>query len=133
MNRSAFLAKLIGLYCLLVGLFMLARKDTMLTAVTELVHDPPAVLILGMALLTIGLAIVLAHNVWSGGLAPVLVTVIGWLTLLKGFVLLFLSPDGLVAYMQAIHYEQLFYVFAAIVLVIGVYLTWAGFKLAEQP
>jgi hypothetical protein len=38
-----------------------------------------------------GLAIVLGHQVWSGGVLPVLVTAIGWVVLIRGTILLFLS------------------------------------------
>jgi hypothetical protein len=45
---------------------------------------------LGAITLAAGLAMVLAHNIWSGGALVVVVTVVGWITLIKS--LLFLFP-----------------------------------------
>ena len=50
--------------------------------VTALVHNPPLLLIVGMIGLIAGLAIVLGHNVWYGGMLPVVVTLVGWLILI---------------------------------------------------
>src|SRR5690348_14216277 len=35
-----------------------------------------------------GTALVIGHNVWSGGVLPVVVTLLGWLTLIKGIALM---------------------------------------------
>jgi hypothetical protein len=43
---------------------------------------------------TAGLAIVIGHNVWSGGALLVIVTLLGWIILIRGVVLLFLSPSA---------------------------------------
>ena len=71
---------------------------------------------------------VLAHNIWSGGVLPVVVTIIGWLALVKGslFLLLF-SGDATGFYLGTLHYTQLFYLYMAICLALGAYLTYGGF------
>ena len=77
--------------------------------------------------LVAGLAIVLAHNVWSGGVLPIVVTVFGWILLIKGLVLLLLPPDTSFAYFEALRYSELFYLYASLNLVIGIYLTVFSF------
>jgi hypothetical protein len=131
-SRTIYLSKLIGLYCLLISLGMVTHKQATLNTVSLAVHDSPVILILGAFTLAIGLALVVGHNVWSGGAMPVIVTLIGWLTLFKGLAFLFLSPDSLVAYFQMVHYAQMFYVYLAIDLVLGAYLTYAGFSTASR-
>ena len=127
-ERTRFLARLIGLYCLLAALVMFAERDAWVVAVTRLLHDPALMLLLGMLVVAAGLALVLAHNVWSGGALPVLVTVIGWLTLLKGLMFWLLPPEAAAAlYLGRLHYAQLFYLYAGLSGVIGLYLTVAGF------
>jgi hypothetical protein len=42
-----------------------------------LISAPALLFVLGMVTLLAGLAVVLAHNVWTGGLTPVLVSVVG--------------------------------------------------------
>lgn len=91
--RTLFLRRLIGLYCIVVGLSMMTRRQAMLGTVNGLLQNPSMMLILGVIALGAGLAMVLAHNIWSGGTLAVVVTIIGWLTLIKGLLFLFLSPE----------------------------------------
>jgi hypothetical protein len=58
---------------------------------------------------------------------PVVVTIVGWLILAKGLLLLFLKPDALSGLFQEMHYGENYYLFLAPAFVIGLYLTWAGF------
>ena len=107
---------------------MLVRASAMVVTVEELVHDAPLVFIVGIFTTIAGVAMVIAHNVWSGGVTPVVVTVIGWLTLIKGALLAFLSPDQVSGfYLGALSYEQHFYVYSIFSIVVGAYLTYAGF------
>ena len=125
---TLFLSKMIGLFAIVFGLSMLSNKQGSVTAVAAILHDPGLVLISGIFALSVGLAMILGHNVWSGGALPIVVTLIGWLSTIKGLVLLFLSSDALAAYAGAIHYEQAFYVYAAVMLAIGAYLAYGGFR-----
>ena len=50
-------------------------------------------LILGVITLAAGLAMVLAHNIWSGGALVVVVTLVGWMALIKSLSFLFLPPE----------------------------------------
>jgi hypothetical protein len=77
--------------------------------------------------LSIGLAMILGHNVWSGGALPVIVTVVGWLIFAKGLLLLCLTPEGLNHIFQRMHYGDHMFLYLAPSFVIGLYLTWAGF------
>lgn len=126
--RTIFLGRLIGLFFILSALFMLLHKQSFVATVPRLVQDPPLVLFIGMIASVAGLAIVLGHNVWAGGILPVVITLIGWTILIRGLLLLFLSPEGLATYFAMFHFEDLFYIYAAITLVLGLYLTYAAFK-----
>jgi hypothetical protein len=71
----------------------------------------------------------LGHNARSGGVLPVVVTLTGWLMLIKGSMFLFLSPEAVYGtLLTGIHFEQLFYIYMAFVLMLGTCLTYAGFK-----
>ena len=91
--RTLFLSRLIGLYCIVVALSMMTRRRAMVEMVNGLFQNRSMMLTLGIIALATGLAIVLAHNIWSGGNLAVIVTIIGWLTLIKGLLFLFLSPE----------------------------------------
>lgn len=71
---TVFLSRLIGLFAILVALSLLMHKQATVETLTALVRNPPLLLIFGMIWLIAGLAMVLGHNVWSGGALPVVVT-----------------------------------------------------------
>ena len=70
------------------------------------------------------------RKVWrSGGALTVIVTLVGWMTLTKSLFFLFLPPELEAGFfLRQLHYQELFYVYGAISLVLGVYLTYGGFK-----
>jgi hypothetical protein len=121
---TVFLARLLGLFTIVVVAVMLLRGGAMVNAALA---DQPVMLTYGMISLALGLAMVLGHNVWSGGALPVVVTLVGWLILAKGLVLLLVAPETISRiYAQAQHREH-FNLYLLPSLVIGIYLTWAGF------
>lgn len=132
--RTLFLSRLFGLYYILVAASMMLYKHTHVETVTALVHDAPVMFVVGIFTLFGGLAMVLAHNIWSGGAVAVIVTVIGWITLTKGLLFLFLTPEVEARFfLTTLHYEQLFYLYATISLVLGIYLTYGGFTSKARP
>jgi len=131
--RTVFLSRLIGLYCILVTLPMMIHKQATVETAIALLHDPSMMLVLGVFTLAAGLAMVLAHNIWSGGALAVVVTLMGWLSLTKGLLFLFLPLDVEAEFfLQKLHYEQLFYLYMVISLVTGIYLTYGGFASTAQ-
>ena len=127
--RTLFLSRLIGLYCILIGLSMMTHSQATVETVTALLQNPSMVLILGVITLAAGLAMVLAHNIWSGGALVVVVTLVGWIALIKSLFFLFLPPEMETRlFLQQLHYQQLFYLYSTISLLLGIYLTYGGFK-----
>jgi hypothetical protein len=126
MDLTHFLARLLGLYCLVISIMMLSRKQAMLVIVTSCVENRALLFLVELLGLAAGLAIVLGHNLWSSGLLAVIVTLLGWLTLVRSIILLFLSPEAIGRFIKAVRYEQNYNLFTAIPLLIGLYLTVAG-------
>jgi hypothetical protein len=131
-QRTIYLGRLIGLFLLITALSMVIDRDSIIEMATALVDDRALLLIGGLIALGIGLALVLGHNVWTGGLFPLLITLFGWSQLLRGLLLLFLPAEAQIAFFQFLRLEDLFYVYAGIPLVIGAYLTYAGFTSKYQ-
>jgi hypothetical protein len=122
--RTRFLGRLIGLYCILISLAMFAHRQAFVEMATALLHNPPVLLLAGLIAMTAGLAMVLGHNVWSGGALPVVVTLAGWASLMKGALILLLSQEAESGFfLGALHYEQYFYAYASFTLLLGIYLT----------
>jgi hypothetical protein len=121
---TIFLARLIGLFAIAIVVAMFVRGPVL---VESIIASSELLFFLAMISFGLGLAIVLAHNVWSGSALAVLVTIVGWLILVKGIVLLLLPASILSQALSAMQYSVrgAFYLLPA--LLIGLYLTWAGF------
>jgi hypothetical protein len=123
-SRTLFLSRLIGLYCLIYGLATIVHGQFIADALAKLTSDPLAVLCLSVFTVIAGLAMVLAHNVWSKVPAVVIVTLVGWLTLVKGMAFLFLPASWLGRPLNSGTY---FYSVTGLLLVLGAYLAHEGF------
>ncbi|MGA7808204.1 hypothetical protein [Bradyrhizobium sp.] len=117
---TIFLARLLGLFTILIIAVLFVRGNALVEAA---VTNQPAMLIYGVTSL-VGLAMVLSHNVWAGGVLPVVVTLVGWL---KGLFLLVVSPETLTQIYGQTGYGAYFDLYLVPSLVIGLYLTIAGF------
>jgi hypothetical protein len=125
---TIFLAKLLGLYCIIVALAMMTRRESAIATMKALIASPPLLLFIEVFGLAGGLAMIIGHNIWSGGALPVVITLIGWLMAIRGAGLLALSPAATTKLFEALRYEQLFYVYMGGTLILGLYLTLAGFS-----
>jgi hypothetical protein len=127
---TVYLARLIGLFTVLLVAALLIRGSAV---VESAMADGPLMLTYAIISLALGLAMVLGHNVWSGGALPVVVTLVGWLILAKGLLLLFLTPEPLTRLFERMQYGEHMYLYLAPALAIGLYLTWAGFTTPSSP
>ena len=93
MDTSVYLAKLIGPVMLAMGVFVALYRAQLEKIAREILDSAALLFIAGILALCSGLAIVLAHNVWTGGW-PVLVTLMGWIALVAGLARIFL-PNAL--------------------------------------
>lgn len=90
MDISIFLAQVFGLYFVIAGVAMIVRPRAVETLISSLANRD-FVFVSGLVALLIGVPLVLLHNVWDGSW-HVVVTIIVWLTLLKGVARIFM-PD----------------------------------------
>ena len=125
---TIYLAKLLGLYCIIVALAMSANKQQALETVNEWVRSPPLMMLTSAITLALGLALVVGHNVWSGGALPITVTVVGWLTLIKGLAFLAIPPAQMIKLYDGLQYERFFFVYMGVTLALGFYLSVAAFS-----
>ncbi len=123
---TAFLAKFLGAYMLIISGWVLLRKDVALELVERVAHDAVGIAVIGMARLTLGLAIVLGHDLWNGGTA-ILVSILGWVILLSGLLTLFLPTQLTAALVGRLRFEQSYPVFALISFALGSALLIGGF------
>ncbi len=127
--RTLFLSRLLGLFFLICGLAMIVHKQAFTDALATVAGNPSAMLWSSLLISLAGLAMVLAHNVWSKSPVVVIVTLLGWLTLIKGIVYLLLPANWLGEFFQAVlNCGAYMYSVTAFMLVLGAYLTYEGFK-----
>lgn len=127
-DHTIFLSKLVGIYCIVVGVGMALNKAATVQTVTGLMNDAHLLYVFGLVVTAAGLALVIAHNRWSGAVA-VLITIVGWGTLIKGlfFLLLPASAAGGIA-LWGIPYERFYYGDVVVALALGGYLAYQGFS-----
>jgi hypothetical protein len=73
---------------------MMTRKQSAIATIKAIIGNPPLLLFVEVLGLAGGVAMIIGHNVWSGGVLPVVITLIGWLMVIRGAGLLALSPEA---------------------------------------
>jgi hypothetical protein len=127
MATTYFLARLIGLLLLPVGASMLLRKTLFMKALNDITGNSTSLFMAGIVLLLLGLSLVLTHNLWHAGFLPLVITLIGWILILRGIASMFVPGDGIARMIRWFRVEKFSWLYALLVLAIGAYLTWAGF------
>ena len=126
MDLSIFLAKVLGIYLLVMFFSMLINMKSYKVVFTDVSTNPSLILLSGVLSLIVGLLIVVGHNVWVADWR-VLITIVGWLSLLKGIVRT-VFPDFVArSVVNAMRTNTVYYVSEVIILVLGIYLTYMGY------
>ncbi len=102
---------------------MMANRRTMVDAANALIRSPALLLLAGVFAFLMGLGIVIGHNVWSGNALPVVITLVGWASLIKGVALLALPPGQMAELYKALRYERFYLAYVGVTLALGLYLT----------
>ncbi|MBN1391432.1 MAG: hypothetical protein JW947_01365 [Sedimentisphaerales bacterium] len=119
-----------GLLYLAVGVGMIINSAFYKKLMAEFSENPPSIYLGGLAALVIGFLIVTFHNTWTGDWS-VIITIFGWLALLKGVFLLLLPRVSIKIYKffegQMTKYAH---AWAVIMALVGIILIWLGFSVA---
>lgn len=118
---TAFLATVLGWYLLIMGLFLIFRRNVVTTAMSDIMAQPGLLLVVAFITLIVGLLIVISHNIWVPAW-PVIITIIGWLTLISGIVRLFYPEFIQRNWNKLSARPQSFMVSGIIILLIGLFL-----------
>ena len=123
MNITIVLAQIWGIGFIVFGLSMLFNKKWITVAVEEMVQNQGVMLLAGLVALIMGLTLVALNNIWTSGL-PLLITILGWLTLLKGAVIL-LFPNFTTSYYKKMLTERALLLGGIVVTILGILLILA--------
>jgi hypothetical protein len=126
MERSRFIAKLIGPICIAGGLGMLFNTAVFQSMFERGLHDHLLIYVAGLIALTSGLAIVNLHNRWQWDWT-LIITVFGWLALLGGLVRM-IVPQLVEQYgLRVIAHHTFFVMDGWIAVLLGVLLCYFGY------
>jgi len=120
MYTSTVLAQILGMVFSVLGLSMVLNKKWMTLVVDEMFKNQGLTWLAGLITLLMGATIVVINNIWTSGL-PLIITILGWLTLLKG-VFLMLFPNISFSYYKKMNKENVFVWGGLFVFILGVML-----------
>lgn len=125
MDLSIFLAQAFGLYFVIAGVAMLLRPE-LVPIIIGYFSSKERIAVSGFMILLLGAPLVLLHNVWEGSW-EVLVTIIVWITFIKGLVRV-LMPDAVLRWTNSLGSQQKLLKLLIIgCLLVGLYLLYVGF------
>ncbi len=127
MTASKSIAGLIGPTLVAGSVAVLLNLGTWPGLVEQGFRDPVLIFVSGFPLFVAGLAIVRAHNRWEGGW-PILVTVVGWLTLIGGLSRILFPTRLAPIAVGAIHSTGVLPAVAIVYLVVGAFLSFKGYS-----
>jgi uncharacterized membrane protein YkvI len=124
MELSIYLAKLIGIYLLIVAADMLLRRREIRGAIRDFASSKGLLVFSGSISLLLGLAIVIAHPIYESTLQG-FITLLGYLLILRG-VWRIAFPTHVQKRLASLFHRGYWTIFI-ILLILGIYLTHAGF------
>jgi hypothetical protein len=122
-----FLAQIMGVVCVLVSLAILLRKKVFIEVIHDVENNQALIFALGIISVVLGLLVVITHNFWQLGFLPLLITLIGWVMLIRGVLAIFVPQQIIKSFLRWARIEKLSWLYGLIILVIGLYLTYSGF------
>ena len=124
MDLSVFLAKLLGLYLVIVVGVWFLRKKQVESSSKEIYGSRGLLAVTAIFNLLFGLMIAIDHSIWELDWKG-LITLLGYLSIVKGILRL-----GFPAHIQKISYKMMGkagWFVMPLLLLIGIYLTYSGF------
>ncbi|MBP6921695.1 hypothetical protein KBB89_04090 [Candidatus Gracilibacteria bacterium] len=127
MNASMFLAQFWGVSFVILSVLFLMRRESIVGYMKSVMSEPGILFIAGYVSLSMGIASILVHNVWTLNWRGI-VTLMGWLALVKGITLLGF-PNTTKKFTNLYKNDNFITVAMFIMLIIGIYLVIQGFGL----
>jgi hypothetical protein len=132
MQRSIYLAKLIGPVSVTMGVGMLLNAPIFRILAEQFLSSYALIFLAGLLTLTAGIALVLAHNVWVGDWR-LIITILGWLSVIGGMFRI-VAPNLVVRIGGAvISHGEVFMVAGFAVLALGGVLSYFGYADTSAP
>ena len=127
LDRSKFIAGIVGPFLIAVSAALLVNYDHIAELMDQFAKNWALVFLAGMMSLVAGLAIVRTHNRWTGGW-PVLITALGWLAVAGGLVRMIFPRQMADLAVDFASHAQGVLLAAFVPLLTGIYLSAKAFR-----
>jgi hypothetical protein len=122
--RTRMFARVLGPYLVIITLTAVARASQMRTLASEFGANPVWAFVTGAFILLSGLIVVALHQYWRSA-AAIIVSVLGWMTAVKGLALL-AFPQTYISTVNSAVDAAWWRVGFVVIALVGVYLTYVG-------
>ena len=126
MAPTVLLAKVLGLFLIIVGALIMARRRYYLPVFGAYPEQRLIRAVVSLAQLLAGLFLVVMHNVWSP-LPAAIITIIGWMVVIEGAIYLVLPDDVVGRFIRTFNTERWYLAGGVLAIVVGAYLAAFGF------
>src|SRR5882724_9638354 len=126
MDITNLFEKVFGLYLIIVGLLVVLKKEELLSLAKVYGKDYTLRFSMGALLLLGGLFMVITYYDFST-IPTTIITLVGWLVFLKGFVFFFASEKKMQKIITMFNKSNFYVAWGVVGLVIGAYLSLLGF------
>lgn len=123
---SLLLAKMFGVYLVVMALAIFRSKERLTQGAAAIIDNPGLCLLTGAFTTLLGCWLVFTHNIWVTSW-PVIITLIAYLTLIKGIA--YLLAPGLIANTANMLSGKKSIIAGLFSLILGLVLLYFGFKL----
>lgn len=123
---SLFFARFLGIYLFTMGLALILNTERFKNLYLKVINDDQQILLSAILSLFIGAGIIASHNIWIMGW-PLIITIIGYWAVIKGFLLI--ANNKFILFFQPILTLDCttYRVFGALLSVLGLFLVYQGF------
>ena len=127
-QSTIVLARIVGPLLAVSGLALSARPGIIPRIIDAFAADPSAALLWGFMALLLGLTVLAFHQRWNGPV-EIAITLLGWILILRGVILLLFPEEGIAVARTILNAApQAIIVIGAVVAAIGGWISFMGFR-----
>lgn len=119
MDITLLVAKILGIYLVVSGLFLIFKGKTIPHLLKDFFDHPATVYLTGIILIFLSSMYLIQYNIWDGTWQA-LITLVAWAVMLKG--ILYIFAPGILNESVIKKFKGLFGVYGLIAIIVGLYL-----------
>ena len=123
MNSTIALVHVLGIIFFVVGICVILNKKNLSIALEEITHNKGLLWVWGFVVIVLGAVLVAFNNTVPGSHLPLLVTIIGWLSVLKGACILIFPSSTVAAFYKIFNKGWILITGGIVAIVIGLLLS----------